>query len=377
MSYHQTCIVTNGSLDCSRELDLKVVEFNPEQYLRLKETLKMLDYDERKSPIFAISRDRTKADKTVAAVDKMAIESNARILEASKELDVTDAHSAVYRVRYTKEILNYAGKIREAEVKIDFNPSCQSAKLVKGVVLSKTGQRQEISAGELNVMDAGWNGTAKRYTGGKILVANLPGVDIGSRIEVELEITSSNKPFVAGFEAFQLADELDKKTFRLTAPCDVTIQKMATGSSGIVKNENKSNSSKQTFIWSAENVPALPAESQLPPEWTYVAGVQFFAGDQKAYLEALKETMEDRSRKSEKAAELAKKLAGAATNKLDAITAIRDFVAQSIREAGPSFTDLPLSELSDADTTLTDGYGHSADRAILLHAMLVGGGLPA
>ena len=35
-------------------------------------------------------------------------------------------------------------------------------------------------------MDAGWNASAKRYTGGKILVANLPGVDIGSTIDVEL-----------------------------------------------------------------------------------------------------------------------------------------------------------------------------------------------
>jgi len=33
-----------------------------------------------------------------------------------------------------------------------------------------------------------------------------------------------------------------------------------------------------------------------------------------------------------------------------------------------------LNELSDADTTLADGYGHDADRAILLHAMLSAAG---
>ena len=43
-------------------------------------------------------------------------------------------------------------------------------------------------------------------------------------------------------------------------------------------------------------------------------------------------------------------------------------------QAGPSFTELPLSELSDADTTLADGYGHAADRAILFHAMLAAAG---
>jgi hypothetical protein len=56
------------------------------------------------------------------------------------------------------------------------------------------------------------------------------------------------------------------------------------------------------------------------------------------------------------------------------VKAIRDFVAENIRHGGPAFTELPLKELSSADTTLSDGYGHAADRAILLHAMLKAAG---
>ena len=118
------------------------------------------------------------------------VESNAQILESRKELDVTDPHTAVYRVKYSKRILTYSGKIREAEVKIPYNPACEEARLIRAVVTSPTGERQEISTDEINVMDAGWNASAKRYTGGKILVASLPGVDIGSTIEVEYEITT-------------------------------------------------------------------------------------------------------------------------------------------------------------------------------------------
>jgi hypothetical protein len=80
------------------------------------------------------------------------------------------------------------------------------------------------------------------------------------------------------------------------------------------------------------------------------------------------------SQNSTKAAEMAHQLTSTAKTKLDAVRAIRDFIAVSIREAGPAFTDLPLSELSDADTTLADGYGHAADRAILFHAMLTAAG---
>ena len=67
-------------------------------------------------------------------------------------------------------------------------------------------------------------------------------------------------------------------------------------------------------------------------------------------------------------------MTASAKTKLDAARAIRDFIAKNIRQAGPSFTDLPLRELSDADTTLADGYGDAADRAILFHAMLAAAG---
>ena len=94
----------------------------------------------------------------------------------------------------------------------------------------------------------------------------------------------------------------------------------------------------------------------------------------KDYLKALNDTMLDRSQKNAKVTELTRQLTGRAKTKLETVKAIRDFVAKSIREAGPSFTELPLSELSAADTTLADGYGHAADRAILLHAMLTAAG---
>lgn len=374
VSYHQSCTLKDGTLDCSRELQMKVVEFSPAQYLRLKQTLKLLDYDERKEPILADSDPQAAKPSAYASSSDGPIASDAKILESRKQLQVTDAHTAVYTVKYAKKILDYAGKIREAEIKIDYNPACQEATLLRGVVISKAGKRQEISKQEINVMDAGWNASAKRYTGGKVLVANLPGVDIGSTIEVEFQVRSKNKPFLAGFEPFQFPDELAQKSFKLTAPEDLQVEQTLTGPTNLVEQQKLKEPGKQGFEWTAENVKALPAESQLPPEWAYSAGVEYFVGDLHAYLQELNSTMLERSSKSVKAGKVALELTGAAKTKLEAVTAIRDFVAKSIREAGPSFTELPLSELSAADTTLADGYGHAADRAILLHAMLTAAG---
>src|SRR5208283_2929459 len=155
----------------------------------------------------------------------------------------------------------------------------------------------------------------------------------------------------------------------------VSIQKIITGPGSIVSEHDAETGPDQRLQWTSQNVRALPAERQLPPEWYFLPGVQYFVGDLKAYLADLGQTLLDRSAKGTKAAEKARQLAGGTKDKLQAITAIRDFVAESIRLAGPSFTELPLSELSAADTTLDDGYGHAADRAILLHSMLTAAGL--
>ncbi len=374
LSRRETFTCTNGTLNCARELKLKTVEFSPAQYLQLKQTLKDMQYDGRKLPLLALAK--SAPENVAATVDAGAeppVNSDAKILDVRKELSVNDAHSAVYRVRYSKQILSYQGKKREAELKISFNPATQSAKLVRAVVVSKAGARAEISPGEINVMDAGWNASAKRYTGGKVLVANLPNVEIGSTIEVEYEIAMTNQAYLSGFESFQLPDELAQKTFELSAPANLTVRQLTTGSGGIQETRTRRDG-RQVFAWRAENAPALPAENSLPPEWTYNSGVGYFLGNADDYYQNLNAILRDRAAKNSLAAARARELTATATSRAAAVAAIRDFVAKSIRVAGPSFTELPLSELSAADTTLTDGYGHLADRAILLHAMLAAAG---
>jgi transglutaminase-like putative cysteine protease len=371
-SEHFDC--ASRTLNCSRELKLKTVEFSPAQYATLKGTLKQLEYDERKTPLMAVLRDTGNPPAMTDKTPDGRVASDARILYSQKELDVTDAHTAVYRVKYSKKILTYNGKGREAEIKVDFNPSCQSARLVRGVVISATGARQEISAGEINVMDQGWNPSAKRYTGGKTLVANLPGVDIGSTIEVELEITSTGKPFINGFESFQLPDAMDEKTFVLKVPAKVKVEKLVNNAESLMKETDKHKDGQQILRWESSNVPGLPAEPQLPPEWIGAASVSYFVGDARAYYAEVRQAMLDRSAKGVQAAQAARRLAGAAKTRAAAVQAIRDYISKNIRVAGPAFYNLPLTELSAADTTLADGYGHMADRAILYHAMLSAAG---
>ena len=371
ISYQRHFDFKDHTLEGSQELKLKVVEFTPPEYLKLKQTLRECNDDERKTPIFATTGQPSNMTTASATQNtKTTVESDARILEDQEQLQVKDAHSAVLKVHYAEQILSYAGKKREAELKIPYNPSDETVRLVSAAVISATGQRQEIGPGEIHTMDAEWNASANRYTGGKILVANLPGVEIGSTIEEEYEITFQGQPYLSGFESFQLSDELDRKSFRIIAPAEIKIQHRASGPKRIVKAIIKPAGPNREYSWEADHVAALPAETELLPDWAFLAGVEYFVGNPTAYLQELSQCLLERSNKSEKSGELARRLIQHAPTKLDALEAIRDYIAKSIRPAGPSFTELPLSELSDADTTLGDGYGHQADRAILFYAML-------
>src|SRR5262249_55931645 len=138
-------------------------------------------------------------------------------------------------------------------------------------------------------------------------VANLPGVDIGSTIEVDYEVVTTNRSYVAGFETFQTFDDLDKKEVILKAPKGLDVHTLITGN-GIVKQQTNESGDTQTFVLQGQNEKALPAEPSLPPEWLYMGGVDFFVGDIKHHVQELNETMLDRAGKGAKAAELAKGL---------------------------------------------------------------------
>ena len=365
----------DGTLSSHRELKLQTVEFSPADYLRLKQTLKEMQNDDRKSPVLAARGQPAELALVKSGVaPALPVQSDARVREERVGLRVQEAHRAVLTVRSVKEILNYSGKKKESEIKLEYNPAVAEARIVKAVVTAPDGKSKAIAPEEINVMDAGWNAGAKRYPGGRILVANLPGVEIGSVLEVEYEIAFHDKPYLAGFQSFQQGDEVVGKVFQLTAPAGLPRPALERGPAGLLPAASQTQEGTTVRTWTAAAVPALPEEDRLPPAWLYQSGVAFFAGEARDYFAALHHMLLERSTEGTKAQALARKLTATVPTRLAALQAVRDYVASTIRPDGPGFTELPLSALSAADTTLADGYGHEADRAILLHAMLTAAG---
>ena len=120
ISYYQAFDEKERTLVCSRQLKLKAVEISPVQYSELKRTLKELAYDARKSPVLAVAGQPADSELAENPQAAQAVGSNATILYSRHELDVTDPHTAVYRVKYSKRILTFAGKVRRSRDQASF-----------------------------------------------------------------------------------------------------------------------------------------------------------------------------------------------------------------------------------------------------------------
>ena len=89
-----------------------------------------------------------------------------------------------------------------SEIKLAYNPAWQRIELARATVTLPDGTVKTIAPEEINLMDAGWVASAPRYPAEKILVANLPGVEIGSILDYEIVSTVFGKPFFSIYQAF-------------------------------------------------------------------------------------------------------------------------------------------------------------------------------
>jgi hypothetical protein len=199
-------------------------------------------------------------------------------------------------------------------------------------------------------------------------------VKIGSRIEFEVVHEFRDYPFVAGWVTFQDYDPSAKTILRILPATDVALRWLAPEASSRAPVQA---GTAQAPEWVATDLPALPREEAPAPLFAAGPTVFFSSGHWTDWARrtdaAFRTAATGQTAVAEQAARLLTGLPREATD-ADRIRALRDFVATRIRAAGPALGDLPGLTVTPADRTLAEGYGHSADRAVLLFALLQAGG---
>jgi transglutaminase-like putative cysteine protease len=347
------------------DFQLLNVEYAPEQYLKLKSALKKIEFNSKKVPIFF------EAGFSSSTVDgASSAGANVIVLGDSFKCRVKDNSSWSTVRTVKKKILSYAGKKSNSEIKIYYNPIWESVKVNYAKVINPDGTVKKIAKDETNIMDQSWVGNAPRYAPGKIMVLSLPGVDVGSVIEYQIERDYRKRKFFSIREYMEGFDPVLKKNFSVEVPGKLPLKISTLNGNNSLPPLSFRNKKKNIYSVTDLSIPALKMEKNMPPLWAFSRSVAVSAGNWKKYAEDMNKIFRNLAADQKVSALRALKITRNKKSVIEKIRAVRDYVAKSIRVVGPRLAEYPADKLSPADRTLTDGYGSNPDVAVLLYSML-------
>lgn len=363
--FEQQVDVEDGHLLATARFLVREDEFSPSEYLALREDRKEMEYAARRRPVFEAGAGTDEAD--------------VRIVSNDTRIELADDGTWTTETRTRKRILTYAGKKANSELKLGFNPAWQTLEVSTARVTAPDGTVREAGAVERNLMDAAWVGGAPRYPAERTLVVSLPGVEVGSLVETTVRMTQQDAPFFSLRTAFQGLEPVEAASLEIVVPkgLPLHVREPVAANSIAVGRQQTEQADRTVTRWSVSGVRAIPPEDDLPPSWVFLPTLLASTGSWKDYGTALAGRIGECVRDQHAARNKALELTAGLTTARERVRAVRDDVARAIRVAGPEFTALPIRALTPADTTLRDGYGHRADQAILLLAMLDAVGVEA
>jgi transglutaminase-like putative cysteine protease len=383
---------------------LKIPEYTPDEYRELQDTVKKIETDNRKMPIFK------KAGKEAAEPAEAwyaHYQPDAVILDELHEYNVHDGSSWTETRHVKMKVLTYAGKKKFSDFRINYNPSWEKVEVKLAAVTSPSGVKTVINDKEINIMDAEWAADAHRYTASKIMVVSLPGVEEGSVIEFTVVLKKTGRPFFSLHGESCLTDNarimlhsrddyaivtldgvlkypepIEKKTVRIIAPEGM---KLAVSPEDLKGGEDQrltpgtlvkdiTHGGKRLYELTTEKVPPVRQEDYMPPWYSFNPTLFASSGNWKTYAHEVQKELLHASSQNAKTREVTASLVKNLAGRTEKIRAIRDYVAKNIKAIPAAFSELPPDHITSADRILGDGYGDSADRAVVLHAMLAAAG---
>ena len=363
--FARTVTVTNGVLTAVRTEEVRDINFEVTAYDALRNARKEVETAGRAQPAFAARVD----DNT-----------HIKIRESRSVVHFTSPTSWVATNTVEKEILTYRGKKSNAEMKITYAPCTRKVEIVSATVSNANGKVFAVTPKEINEMDCGWAAGAPRYPSSKILVANLPGVEIGSVIRTVVARTVTNSPtaYTAlftfggtepyGFESYE---------FHVPTGMPFTVEEKNWEGENLACSRTTANGTT-IYRWAATRPPRVPDEPSQPPIVRWRPSVAASAADWKAQGTAILSALaRARTAGSEAAKRKGRELTDAQERVPPAarITAIRAFLAHNLRVTGPGMFELPFDRaFSPPDRALADGYASGTDRMNLLFSLLEGAG---
>jgi transglutaminase-like putative cysteine protease len=364
-SYDVTCKrdVEADTITLKRELEMSNKTYSPEDYLSMRRFVESMSRFEDLRPLF---------------VQNVTQNEDATVLK-----DVTETTlclDGAVRRRYTRDVRvnTFQGKRAQGEVKLWHSPGWQTLELEAAEVTKANGDCVAVTPKEINELDDDEAATAPRYGERKQTVISLPAVDVGSVSHVSWALTSKDMRPFCEVKVFDCQYSTQEETYTLKVPlveeeqiriAERNFENVAVERTEVVKGDYK------VYTWTLRNRAAVKTEPGMPSQefispTIYVAHRN--AAAHRTYPIVL-EKIEALLAADYPAVEATVKqlVKGIHKKDIDArLKAIQEYLARTVRVAGPSWAALPFGQLTDPETTLNSGYGNRLDRMILWLAML-------
>ena len=313
--YSLSYALDKSTLEVRRVLAVNDVEFSPDEYDSLKLSIAAAEKSAREKPRFAVNRLEN---------------ADVRIMEKSLDCDIADPYSYVQTNEFALEVLSYAGLKNSSEMEFEYNPSFERIS-VEATVSNKNGTVLRLTDKEKNVLDCAWAASAPRYPASKILVLNLPGVEIGSVIRGKFisELSSAPAPYY--------------NTFFFDAFLPIDGKRLSCGA----------------FRRSETMLRILPEESFLPNCLHY-----------RDMHTVSKTDWHEAAARLKPVCQIAPFKKG---GNFSSMKEIRDYLALNIAVRGPALYEIPLeSHATSPDVVLKEGYASQLDYIRTMVALLKG-----
>ena len=374
-----SAVCSNGVLTARRSERVADVNFDVPAYDVLRNARKEVETAERDRPEFL----------------PRATDANLRLRVYRTVMHFVSPTVLVQTNVVEKEVLTYRGKQTASEIKISYAPSVRQVELVSASVSNRNGKVCSVTPKEINAMDCGWAAGAPRYPASKILVANLPGVEIGSVIRYVTAQTTTNAPVAEALGySFGGRDPYDFEEVEVHVPDGMRFavdNARFLNADGSCRDAGagfavETNAAGRVFRWTMRGLAAVPSEPSQPPDRLWRPTFSFSTADWRDYGASLVDALArargdagfwpwsgDASRSAgvrHRAREITKGL-NAPAARIHAV--LHHLRAQATK--GPKLFELPFDRAFTApDRVFADGYGSYPDRMNELYAMLEAAG---
>ncbi len=304
------------------------------------------------------------------SMEELEADADIIVLNSEAIFDITDKSNWIMTKKVKIKVLTYAGKKKNSELKFNYNPVWEKVEILSAKVIDSKGKEHILSKKETNLMDSPTR--APRYPTRKVLVASLPGVDVGSILNYSFKITNKNKPFLSTKSFFGYGNPIVNKKITLSIPNDLKY-KIVKPKGENIKQTIKKDKNKIIYTLEVKNQNQNRDEDYRPEPWIFVPTFFLSTGNWESYANVIEKAFINATKKQTEIERITKEIVENKSKK-NQIIAIRDYVSKNILRQGSYFFEQPLSYITPADTTLSDGYGNSADCAIVLYSMLKSAG---